>query len=103
MRVIAVSALRDFWELHPRSEQPLKTWFEEARFATWQSPLDIKRLYRSASVLKSGRVVFNIAGNNYRLVVAVLYDKQTVLIKFVGTHDEYNRIDAQTVNMRGRH
>lgn len=102
MRVIAVSTLRAFWAVHADSEQQLKAWFEEAQAAQWQSPAEIKEHYRSASILKNGRVVFNIAGNKYRLVVAVLFSSQIVLIKFVGTHEAYNKIDAQSIDFSRR-
>jgi mRNA interferase HigB len=97
MRVIAVSTLRDFWARHPDAQQPLKAWFEEASHAAWQQPSDIKALYRNASILRNRRVVFNIKGNDYRLVVAIAYQLQVVYIKFVGTHKEYDAIDAQTI------
>jgi mRNA interferase HigB len=97
MRLIAISTVRDFWVLHPDSEQPLKAWVDEVRSAEWYSPAHIKRLYRSASILKGGRVVFNIAGNKYRLAVQVAYHAQIVFIKFLGTHSEYDNIDAQTI------
>jgi mRNA interferase HigB len=99
MRVIAVSTLRAFWELHPDSEQPLKAWHEEATNASWTQPADIKERYRSASVLKNRRVVFNIKGNDYRLIVAIAYKSQIVYVKFVGTHNEYDAVDAETVEM----
>ncbi len=99
MRVIAVSALRTFWERHPDAEQPLKAWYEEARNASWTQPADIKERYRSASVLKNRRVVFNIKGNDYRLIVAVAYKTQIFYVKFVGTHKAYDAIDAETVEM----
>ena len=99
MRVIAVSTLRDFWERHPDAEQPLKAWYEEATNATWAQPADIKARYRSASVLKNRRVVFNIKGNDYRLIVAVAYKLQVVYVKFVGTHKEYDALDAETIDM----
>ncbi len=99
MRVIAVSNLRTFWERYPDAEQPLKAWYEEASNATWTQPADIKGQYRSASVLKNRRVVFNIKGNNYRLIVAVAYKLQIVYLKFVGTHKEYDAIDAETVEL----
>jgi mRNA interferase HigB len=98
MRVIAVSTLRDFWERHPDAEQPLKAWYEEATNATWAQPADIKARYRSASVLKNRRVVFNIKGNDYRLIVAIAYKLQIVYVKFVGTHQEYDAVDAQTID-----
>lgn len=99
MRVIAVSTLRRFWETHPAAEQPLKAWFDEATEATWRQPADIKAKYRSASVLKNRRFVFNIKGNDYRLIVAIAYKLGVVYIKFVGTHAEYDEIDAETVEM----
>lgn len=98
MRVIAVSTLRSFWERHPDAEQPLKAWHEEATAAIWTQPADIKAHYRSASVLKNRRVVFNIKGNDYRLIVAIAYKLQIVYVKFVGTHEEYDAVDAETVD-----
>jgi mRNA interferase HigB len=97
MRVIAVSTLRAFWERHPDAEQPLKAWYEEATHAVWSQPADIKAQYRSASVLKNRRMVFNIKGNDYRLIVAIAYRLQIVYVKFVGTHEEYDAVDAETV------
>ncbi|MFM9878789.1 MAG: type II toxin-antitoxin system HigB family toxin [Burkholderiaceae bacterium] len=99
MRVIAVSTLRAFWERHTDAEQPLKAWYEEATSARWSQPTDIKAQYRSASVLKNRRVVFNIKGNDYRLIVAIAYKLQIVYVKFVGTHKEYDAVDAETVEM----
>ena len=99
MRVIAVSTLRAFWERYPDVEQPLKAWYKEATSASWSQPADIKVHYRSASVLKNRRVVFNIKGNDYRLIVAVAYKLQIVYVKFVGTHKEYDAVDAETVEM----
>jgi mRNA interferase HigB len=98
MRVIAVSTLRAFWERHPDAEQPLKAWYAEATNATWAQPADIKARYRSASVLKNRRVVFNVKGNDYRLIVAIAYKLQIVYVKFVGTHQEYDAVDAQTID-----
>lgn len=91
--------LRDFWEKYPDAEQPLKAWFDEARKAIWTSPADIKAQYRNASILKNRRVVFNIKGNDYRLVVAVAYRFGAMYIKFIGTHKEYDAIDAETIEM----
>jgi mRNA interferase HigB len=99
MRVIAVSTLRAFWERYPDAEQPLKAWYEEATSASCSQPADIKVQYRSASVLKNRRVVFNIKGNDYRLIVAIAYKLQIVYVKFVGTHKEYDAVDAETVEM----
>ena len=99
MRVIAISSLRRFWEKHPAAEQPLKAWFDEASRASWTQPSDVKAQYRSASVLKNRRIVFNIKGNDYRLIVAIAYRLGIVYIKSIGTHAEYDRIDAETVEM----
>jgi mRNA interferase HigB len=99
MRVIAVSTLRDFWLRHREAEQPLKAWFDEAEKATWTQPAEIKEQYRSASILKNRRVVFNIKGNDFRLVVALSYKLQIAYVKFVGTHSEYDRIDAETIEL----
>ena len=95
--MIAVAALRDFWQQHPDAEQPLKAWFEEASKASWTQPSDIKAQYRSASILKNRRVVFNIKGNEYRLIVAIAYRLQIVYVKFIGTHQQYDTIDAHTI------
>lgn len=101
MRVIAVSSLIKFWDNYPDSAQALKAWYAETKSANWKSPADVKALHKSASVLKKGRVVFNIAGNNYRLVVAIAYKTQIVFIKIAGTHKQYDRITAQTVEYSG--
>lgn len=97
MRVIAVSTLKIFWQRHPGAEQPLKAWHDEARHAAWATPQDIRNHYASASFVGRSRVVFNIKGNDYRLVVAVTYRFQALYIKFIRTHAEYDRIDAATV------
>lgn len=97
MRVISLSTLRNFWAANPDAEIPLRRWYTEAIYASWALPSDVKERYRSASILKNGRVVFNIGGNKYRLIAAVLYQSQIVFIKFVGTHEEYDLVDAQTV------
>ena len=99
MRVIAVSTLRAFWQRHPDAEQPLKAWYEEATSAIWSQPADIKAQYRSASVLKNRRVVFNIKGNDYRLAAALAYNVGLVFVKFIGTHKAYDAIDAETVEL----
>lgn len=99
MRVIAVKTLRDFWANFPDSEQALLAWFDEASKATWTQPADIKAHYANASILKNRRVVFNIKGNDYRLVVAVAYKLGIVYVKFIGTHKHYDAIDAETVEM----
>ncbi len=100
MRVIARSALVHFYTTHRQgaeAREPLTAWYDEVRRATWAAPADVKAQYRSASILKGGRVVFNIAGNKFRLVVAIHYNTGIVFIRFVGTHAAYDAIDAHTV------
>jgi mRNA interferase HigB len=99
MRIVAKRTLREFWEQPGRedAEQPLKTWYSEASKATWRTPADVKAHYGSASILANGRVVFNIGGNKYRLIVLIRYDTHMAFIRFVGTHTAYNRIDAETI------
>ena len=99
MRIIAVSTLRRFWTRSGRgdAEQPLRAWVHIVRSAEWSKPTDVKTMFRSADVLKNGRVIFDIGGNKYRLVAAIHYRGQRVYIRFVGTHREYDRIDAATV------
>ncbi len=95
MRVIAKSTLCAFWKLYPDSEKSLRSWYQEASHATWKNSGEIKAQYRSASILTHSRVVFNIAGNKYRLLVEVLYKQQIIYVKFVGTHEQYDAIDAE--------
>ena len=95
MRIIARRALREFWERHRDAEQPLRAWYHDAREADW--PADVKRVYANASVIGENRVVFNIGGNKYRLVVAINYPYRVCYIRFVGTHQAYDRIDAKSV------
>jgi len=99
VRVVSRRTLREFWVQrgHQDSEQPLRAWFAEARRARWRTPADIKAAHRNASLVGSDRVVFNIGGNKYRLVVAVKYSAQIVFIRFVGTHADYDDIDAGEV------
>jgi mRNA interferase HigB len=97
MRVISRKTLKEYWEREPTTEQELKAWFAEARNADWRTPADVKAKYGNASVLKGGRVVFNIRGNNHRLVTWINYKFHTVYVRFVGTHKEYDRINAETV------
>ena len=99
MRVIAVSHLKAFWLLHPDAQAPLRAWLETVRPARWAQPTDITATFTTASVLKSRRVVFNIKGNDYRLVVAVAYRFGAIYVKFIGTHAEYDKIDADTVEV----
>jgi mRNA interferase HigB len=97
MRIIALRTLREFWQKHPDAEQPLRTWYDKAKRATWTTPADIKLAYRTASFLANNRVVFNIKGNDYRLVVALDYAYGIIYIRFIGTHRVYDDIDATTI------
>lgn len=100
MRVIAKRTLREFWESSPKyadSKGPLEAWHAEALKATWKSPQELKAQFRNASILKNNRVVFNIAGNKYRLIVSIDYLRQAIFIKFIGTHQQYDEINAEEV------
>ncbi|QTD44545.1 type II toxin-antitoxin system HigB family toxin [Ottowia testudinis] len=99
MRVIAVSTLVEFWRRHPDAQAPLAAWLKLASSARWGTPADIKAQFGNASFLANRRVVFNIKGNDYRLVVAVAYRFGALYIKFVGTHADYDQIDAATVEL----
>jgi mRNA interferase HigB len=94
MRVFAKKILRDFWDKQADSEEQLKTWFKEASKAYWTSPADIKSEYPKASILKDRKVIFNICGNKYRLIVRINYKRGWVFILFIGTHLEYDKIDV---------
>jgi mRNA interferase HigB len=96
-RIFAKSTLRDFWQSHPDAEQYLKTWFDTAMNSDWKSPAEVRQTYANASILKENRIVFNIKDNTYRLVVKMNYEKQWIFIRFIGTHEEYDRIDAATI------
>src|SRR5687768_10736034 len=99
MRVIAKKHLVGYWGKHPDDEQPLKAWYDAVIKAQWKSPQDIKNRYASASFVANNRVVFNIKGHSHRLIVSVAYTLGAVYIKFVGTHREYHKADAATVEM----
>lgn len=99
MRIISRASLRDFWN-QPQyidAEQPLKAWYDEAKHADWSTPQDIKSLYRNASFIANNRVIFNIHGNKYRLIVAVNYAFSICYIRFIGTHKQYDNIDAKNI------
>lgn len=98
MRVVAISTLREFWEKpdHEDSKGALDAWYREAKQAEWTSPADIKAQYGNASILKGGRIVFNISGNKYRLIVSINFITKTIFIKFIGTHSQYDKISAET-------
>ncbi len=96
-RIIAKRTLRVYWEKHADCEQYLKTWYDTAKHANWKSPNDIKKTYASASIIADNRVVFNIKGNKYRLIIKFNYARQWAFIKFIGTHAEYDKINAETI------
>ena len=100
MRIIALSTLKAFWEKDPThvdAREPVLAWYRHALKADWANPQDVKADFGNSSILKDGRVVFNIAGNKYRLVTWINYAYGVVYIRFIGTHAEYDRIDAQTI------
>ena len=96
-RIVAKSTLRVFWEKYPDSEQYLKTWYDTAISSEWKTPGDDKKAYANASILKDSRIVFNIKGNSYRLVAKFNFEKQWIFIRFIGSHKQYDKIDANTV------
>ena len=97
MRIISRRMLREFWNRHPDAAIALQTWFRDVEHSTWNSPADIKAVYRNASFVTNNRVVFNIKGNRYRLVVVVVYQYGVVYVRFFGTHEEYEWIDVSTI------
>jgi mRNA interferase HigB len=99
MRVIAFRTLREFFERpeYSDSETALRSWYHDAKIAEWKNSNELKEQYKNASIVGDGRVVFNIIGNDYRLVVAIDYDFQAIFIRFIGTHKQYDRIDAKTI------
>ncbi len=97
MRVIARAPLREFWAVHADAEYALKAWLADAEKSEWKSPSDITANYANTSILGDSRVCFNIKGNHYRLIVKVLYQAQIVYIKFIGTHAEYDKVNAEEV------
>lgn len=97
LRIIAKRTLREYWEQYPECEQQLSAWYLEATKANWESPNEIKQQYASASILKNSRVVFNICGNKYRLIVEINYPRKWVFILFIGTHKEYDNINANKI------
>ena len=96
-RIFAKSTLRIYWETHSDAEQYLKTWYDTAMNLSWKSPNDVRQTYAHASILKDNRIVFNIKGNSYRLVAKFNFEKQWIFIRFIGTHQEYDKIDANII------
>ena len=97
MRIFSHSTLREFWQIHADAEEPLRAWHRSARNADWRTPADVRARYSDASIIASNRVVFNIKGNAYRLVVSINYPRRRIYIRFIGTHAEYDRINAAEV------
>jgi mRNA interferase HigB len=97
MRIIAKKTLKDYWEQETATKAALEAWHAEAKNAQWASPADVKANFGAASILQDGRVVFNICGNKYRLVVWINYEFFTIYVRFMGTHKEYDKVDAQTI------
>jgi len=96
-RIFAKRTLKKYWEKHPDSEQHLKTWYDTAMNSNWETPNDVKQTYSNASILKKSRIVFNINGNDYRLVSKFNFEKQWIFIRFIGTHNEYDKINPETI------
>lgn len=97
MRIISRRTLKEFWEKHSDVEGALKTWHTRVKRAQWKTPSDVKMDYRNASFIENNRVIFNIKGNSYRLVTAIHYQSGIVYIRFIGTHNAYDKIDASTI------
>jgi mRNA interferase HigB len=97
MQIVSRKPLREFAEKHPQAEPLVDAWYRRVLRTTWNNPADVKRTYATADVLPDNRIVFNIGGNNYRLVVRINYHRQAVYIRFIGTHAEYDCIDATTI------
>lgn len=100
MHVITKGTLRAFWEQHADAKDALQAWFAEASRAEWRSPTEVKQRYRDADPIAGNRVVFNIKGNKYRVIAKMNYSAQRMYICFVGTHAEYDRVDAATVRIK---
>lgn len=96
-RIFSKRTLREFWEKHAETEQYLKTWYDTAIHSNWKTPNEVKNTYANASILKNERIVFNIKGNDYRLVAKFNFQKGWIFIRFIGTHAEYDKIDANTI------
>ena len=98
MRVISLKTLQKFWSKNHDAKQHLLAWYDEVSQAHWKNPEEIKERYTTASILKNRRVVFNIKGNDYRLIVAIAYKAQYIYVKFIGTHAEYDKVDAAFID-----
>ena len=99
MRIFSKKTLENFSKKHSSSKTPLETWFKTAEKAKWSKPNDVKLDYPSASIIGGSRMVFNISGNNYRLIVKFNYQKQFIFVCFIGTHAQYDKVDAETIKI----
>ena len=99
MRIISRRALRGLAFKHADCKKQLDIWYDKTKKATWKTPQDVKENYPTASIVGNNRVVFDILGGSYRLIVKVEYEFSVVYIKFIGTHEEYDKIDAATVSL----
>jgi len=97
MRIISIKKLREFFESYPDSEQAIKSWKKVAKAADWSSCNEIKQQYRNASIVGNNRVVFNICGNKYRLIVKISFKAQIIYVRFIGTHKAYDGVNAKTI------
>ena len=98
MRIVSKRVLREFWEIHPQSRLPLETWYRTVTQADWQTPADAKLTFgNKVDFVADNRIVFDISGNKYRLIVHVFYPHKTVRIKFIGTHAKYDKINVETI------
>ncbi|MBL1212409.1 MAG: type II toxin-antitoxin system HigB family toxin [Ignavibacteriae bacterium] len=96
-RIVAKKTLIEFWKRYSNSEQYLKTWYSTAKSSNWRTPTGVKKTYANASIIGDNRVVFNIKGNDYRLIVKFNYERQWAFIRFIGTHAEYDKINAESI------
>jgi mRNA interferase HigB len=101
MRIIAKATIRDFWLTHSQAEFPLLDWYNITKQENWKSPNDLKKTYGNASIVANNRVVFNIKGNDFRLVTEIDYEYQLVFIIWIGTHKDYDKIDLTTIEYNG--
>lgn len=97
MHIVSKKKLKEFWDSHADAREPLQLWFTQARASKWKTPQDVKDFRADVSIISNNRLVFNIKGNAYRLVVKMSYKKGRAFIRFVGTHAEYDKIDAETI------
>jgi len=97
MRIIAISTLKNYWIRHKTSEQALKSWIQECRKSNWRNSAQLKSMFRNASIINAKRVVFNIKGNDFRLIVDIEYRLKIVFIFWIGTHTEYDKIEVETI------